>query len=286
MPSKRDSQKQRVYTAEQYVRVFHDIPIGNESMTTKERCDLARKFVKQVCKRKYITRKYGTAGICAPPSVQLSPGNTRRWAHAYGGYLIELPKSGHWGFTQLVVLHELAHIFERRQYKYKYAGHDWTFAAIFLDLVRNVMGRTVHDALKASFKENKVRTKPKGKRNLSPEQREAARQRMAKARAVRAEKMARREKLVDMHTRERMTAIHKVGPLVVDKHPDHMTNEEIDEVYRRLDKYEQDRKRAAIPPVPVDPFSPEANINRWKQEMAYSFQLARPDFKIVSGGLA
>jgi putative metallohydrolase (TIGR04338 family) len=282
MSRTRDSQKQRLYAAEQYVRIFHDIPIGDGSMPAVERVKLVEKFIKQVCKRKYIIRKYGKGAYgCTPPSVRLSYGNAYRFARAYGTHTIEMPRSGSWAYTQLVALHELAHIFESRQRRER-AAHGWEFAAIFLDLVRNVMGRTAHDALKAAFKEHKVRYKPKGKRTLTPEQREAARARMEKARAVRAEKLARRAKLIDMHKREPMTMTHKVGPLTVDKHPERMTNEEIDEVYRRLDKYEQDRKRAAIPPVPQDPFGYDVNIDRIRQEMMFEFMKPVPA-KIITG---
>lgn len=246
MAHKRDSQKQRVYDAEQVIRGLLDTPIGTHDMTAEERRALAQKFINKVCKRKYVVRKYGssviengrTTGERIPhiPSVRLGANNKRRTATAWGSHTIELPpsKAGRWAFCYSVLIHELAHNFERKQNGYKYAGHDWPFAAIYLDLVRNVMGREAYLALKRSFREHKVRTKPKGKRNLSPEQREAARQRMAKARAVREEKQALRAKL------------------------------------------------ANIPPVPADPYNYEAQRERVHQELMYEFIKPQPIAKIIT----
>jgi putative metallohydrolase (TIGR04338 family) len=288
VPEPRDSQRQRVYDAEQVIRGTLDTRLWTPEMTTEECRVAAQKFINKVCKRKYITRKYGadhgTSGFfCNPPMVRLGANNKRRTATAFGGHTIEMPaaSSGRWAFVHSVLLHELAHNFERRKNRYKYAGHDWPFAAIYLDLVRNVMGREAYEALKASFKKHKVRTKPKGKRNLSPEQREAARQRMLKARAVREAKLERKRALVRDFVPKKWEfgqfefgnparVIGQIRSIPVTKHPRDMTPGEIEDVYRRIDKYEEDRKHAAIPKLPEDPFSPEATRARWQREV-FSF---------------
>ncbi len=90
-----------------------------------------------------------------------------------------------WARQTRTILHELAHLIADRKYaRRNIAGHGWQFCAIYLDLVRFVMGLEAGDALKASFKTHKVRYREPTKRNMTPEQRQAAADRMAMARAA------------------------------------------------------------------------------------------------------
>lgn len=50
------------------------------------------------------------------------------------------------------------------------AAHGWQYAAIYLDLVHFCMGKEAADALKAAFKDHKVRFRPKRQRTVTPQQ--------------------------------------------------------------------------------------------------------------------
>lgn len=98
---------------------------------------------------------------------------TRGGAASYGGVIKYSPKA----MLDWVVCHEMAHelndfaaVLEKKGDvgAYKHASHGWRFCAIYLDVVRWVIGVEAHDALKASFKRNKVRFTPPVKRVKKP----------------------------------------------------------------------------------------------------------------------
>jgi putative metallohydrolase (TIGR04338 family) len=183
--AKPDSQKQKLYNAEHAARI-KDVEIGHAGMAVAERTRAAQRFVNRVLKRRYVQRHYDAS----PIRVEPSQGHATRYAYAQGAIsTITLPSGGmDWACTEMVVLHEMAHIFHYRRSHNQGRSHDWEFAAIFIDLVRNVMGKETADDLAKQFKRFKVRYKKPQKRNLTPEQRAAAAQRVAKARAVREQK--------------------------------------------------------------------------------------------------
>ena len=81
-------------------------------------------------------------------------------------------------------LHELAHIVEPANSE---AAHGIAFAATYVSLVHHFMGADASKALKERFRHHKVRFAPKAvraKRVLSEDQKEALRDRLAKAREV------------------------------------------------------------------------------------------------------
>jgi putative metallohydrolase (TIGR04338 family) len=182
--AKPDAQKQRLYNAEHAARL-KDVTIGHNGMIVAERIRAAQKFVNRVLKRKYVQRKYNTR----PIRVEPSQGNGTRYAYAQGLMsTITLPRSGlDWACTEMVLLHEMAHIFHHRMGDTG-KSHGWEFASIFLDLVRNVMGKDTADYLLQQYKNFKVRYKKPQRRNLTPAQRKAAAKRAEKARAARTEK--------------------------------------------------------------------------------------------------
>lgn len=147
----RDTQRSRVYKAEKAIWPTH---MGRP---LREVADVQR-FIKKQMKRKAITRRYPDAA----KTVHVHDGGGKRAASAYGTWKISLPL---WARHELVVIHEMAHIVAHRHYgERNIAGHGWQFCAVLLDLVRFIMGKETHDALKASFKANRVRfTKPRAR---------------------------------------------------------------------------------------------------------------------------
>lgn len=164
----RDSQRKRVYVAERVLSKF--------AKPLRDVQDIER-FLKKQLQRKAILRRYPDA----TKKVRVSDGRGRVNACAYGDWKIAIPL---WARNTHIVVHEMAHIVTHRQYGHRVAGHGWEYASVFLDLVRFIMGKEAHDALKQSFKDNKVRfTKPRTRKPLSPEAKAALALRLAEARA-------------------------------------------------------------------------------------------------------
>lgn len=155
----RDTQRSKIYKSERAALWPLASPLPSVSDVEK--------FCKKQLSRAAVQRRWPRAG----ETVQVHDGGGRRAACAWGGYKISIPL---WARSDVVVLHELAHIICARQFRrQEIAGHGWQFAGVFLDLIRICKGRAAHDALKAAFKENRVAFKPpRPKRVLTPEQRE------------------------------------------------------------------------------------------------------------------
>ncbi len=195
MARERDSQRQKVYDAE--TRAFGGW-LRSESMSVRE----SQAFVDRVLATKWIENQEDWAGVLATirrrGGVEIVP------SHGGGNASFEPREIGDgsgYGYIRIhrpsialgvkarqkdVILHELAHLIAPRSA----AAHGWQFCDIELRLVRHFLGKEAHDRLKAEFKAGKVRfTKPRAKRQLTPEQREAATARLAAARAARAAKI-------------------------------------------------------------------------------------------------
>lgn len=167
----RDTQRKRVYTAEKV--------LGQFAKPLREVKDIERYCRKQL-RRKAILRRYPSA----ERAFRIKDGRGTRKALVYGGHAIGIPL---WARNEAIVLHEVAHVINYRHSDTDVAGHGWEFCAVFLDLVRFIMGREAHDALKQSFKDHKVRfTKPRTRKPLTPEQRAVLAARLAAARAAKA----------------------------------------------------------------------------------------------------
>lgn len=168
----RDSQRQKVYDAER--RAFKDAPIDLPEMEDIER------FVAHVRTLKRVRQSFPCL-VLRP--VQAKDGRARR---AAGGNSqgIFMPR---WSRKKWIVLHELSHtIVQRVHGVFGAAGHGWEFASAYLTLVRHVLGRGAHDALKAEFRAGRVRFKaPRKRAPLSAERRAALAQMLVKARASR-----------------------------------------------------------------------------------------------------
>jgi putative metallohydrolase (TIGR04338 family) len=168
----RDSQRSKVYKAERVLLRF--------AKPLREVSDVER-YLKKELKRKAITSRYPDAA----DAFRVKDGRGTRRALAYGDHTISIPL---WARNEAIVLHEAAHVITTRHINTRQAAaHGWQFCEALLVLVRFIMGAEAHDALKKSFKDNKVRfTKPRERKPLTDEQRAVLAARLAAARAAKA----------------------------------------------------------------------------------------------------
>lgn len=180
----RDSQRGRVYKAEQQL----DSPVTLPTMD-----DLGQ-YLKRVLNSKrvwahfpFLSPKTGARRL----PIEIKDG--RGCVFARGGETqLVMPK---WARSELIFLHEIAHMIHRREKdspehakidpswrtrKGYFAGHGWRYCMIYLQLVRLFLGKADYDMLRHKFKEGRVRYRPP--RVMSPEQRAAAVERLAKMR--------------------------------------------------------------------------------------------------------
>ena len=171
----RDTQKHKIYAAE------NDLKRLSPKFENFEDCC---KYVKKVCGSKWLLKKYEQrcrrmAWHTEPFNISVEEGRSNAFARgSYYANSISLPK---WAQTELVALHEIAHVLVSHD---RIAGHGPEFAKCFLDLVKHFMGKEMHATLKASFKKHKVRTKVRVKRIMTEEQKNVLRERISKARAA------------------------------------------------------------------------------------------------------
>jgi putative metallohydrolase (TIGR04338 family) len=172
----RDTQRSRLYKADD---VLH--PFAQPLPTVRD----VERFVKRVWSSKRVQVAYPNAvrrwQSWDLPTVK--DGRGRRRAGGWdGGITIPL-----WARKTDVVIHELAHTIVWRELSSKAAGHGWQFCSVYLYLVKLFMGAEAHAALKASFKQHRIRfTPPRPKKVLSPERRAELVARLATARAQRS----------------------------------------------------------------------------------------------------
>lgn len=171
----RDSQRSKLYRA--------------ENILTQPRYDCTdmsvsamEKYVLEVRTNPYLRRRYENE---LARSIYVGDGRARVKA-AGDERGIYMPR---WSREPYIVLHELSHCIQWRRYgAWRTAGHGWQFCAIYLDLVRFMMGRDAYEALKLSFRANRVRWTPKKRVVMSEEAKEKLRARMAYARSCKEKK--------------------------------------------------------------------------------------------------
>lgn len=178
MSKPRDSQRSKLYAAER--EAFPEMDTTPE-YTTNDEC---KAYVDKVLGRAVVKRHYPRLVERGVEVRRPNMGQRRALAHAGlswdGQYVISLPR---WARSRTVILHELAH----QATRFQGAAHGWQFAAAYLKLVRTMLGVEAEAKLKAAFRKHRVRwTQPK-RRQLTVEQREAMRVRMAELRARKAE---------------------------------------------------------------------------------------------------
>lgn len=145
MKRERDSQKSRLYKAEKVLEQF--------SYRLETVPEMAA-FLTKVMNRAPIQRRYGPF---LRSTIEVQDGRRCRSALGDNNW-IKMPR---WSRTAYIVLHEAAHSMTHRKHGRHVAGHGREYAAIYLDLIHFGLGKEAADALKASFKENRVRYRPK-----------------------------------------------------------------------------------------------------------------------------
>lgn len=182
----RDTQRSKLYRAERVLDPFATpLPTVQDVERYVKRIEASKRVQRKLSVRKYMSLKQGSLGKVR--GIRVHDGRGHRRAVSYGG-TIAIPK---WARKDWVVLHELAHEFTPRSERTG-GAHGWEFAAAFLYLVRLFMGKEAHDALKSSFRANRVRyTKPRQKRVLTEGEKDALRDRLLIARLAKQERAAK-----------------------------------------------------------------------------------------------
>ncbi len=167
----RDSQRSKLYKADNVLK-----PLAKPLPDVQD----VEKFADRLWKMKRLMNKYPRAAMKNRPTVK----DGRGCRNALGGaWSITIPM---WARRTDVVCHELAHTITIREFGWNTAGHGWRFCSVYLDVVKWMMGKEAHDALKASFKKDKVRFTKPTKRALSIEHRAVLSERMKRINAKRA----------------------------------------------------------------------------------------------------
>lgn len=143
----RDNRRQRLYNAERAVtlpesaaakRLLHGgkrvESTGNISI---EACQA---YVDHVTRSAWFQRRWGRQSLTVTHKVY--------GAATGGGGEVTLPP---WARTEWVILHEIAHNLTPRQH----AAHGPEFAAVFLTLVRQQMGKVAYDLLRGALRDQR-----------------------------------------------------------------------------------------------------------------------------------
>jgi len=173
----RDTQRKRLYEAEHaaWLEVCQADPKLN-ALNKDRTIEEAQKIVHGLADRKRIRDRYPISPLHRVQVDRgINGGVARRW-----NWSISL---GVWARrTHYVILHEVAHLLAPGGV----AAHGWEFAEANLFLWRQVYGVEAAKTLEASYRRHRVRyRKPRARRELTPEQRAAAVERLAAARAAR-----------------------------------------------------------------------------------------------------
>lgn len=134
-------------------------------------------LVSRACSRAYLKRRYG-AVLRWGLSVDFADRSSGRKQYACESRTIIVPPD-----EKMWTADALCRIVAWCIYKMSYdRAPRYRYYAILLDVVRALMGKPSHDLLRESYRQNGVRFREKRIRAFTPEQREAARQRMLRIR--------------------------------------------------------------------------------------------------------
>lgn len=285
----KDAQKSKVYKAEQdFLRPSHSTYVGDIFD--------CQSFVTKVLRRAYVQKHYGAYDGIIVKGVP----KKYRWAHAYPiRRIIEvgIGNASKWARTDAVLLHEIAHVLAYD--RYGVCSHGWQFAATFLDLVRNVMGKEAADALKKGYRHCGVKFRePRKRKPMDPAKKAAQAERLAKAREKReaqlAPKRAMKERALKLHHKTRNgynpftgapaysywignpkdSGIFDRRAILLDKAPQYMSYAEIEEALKDYDAlFKQD---------PVT--QPMTDTQRMIMENHYAFGLQKPQTFVTLTG--
>jgi hypothetical protein len=182
----RDTQWRRAYAAERRLPEWTSAGLGGESAI--------RARVRAVLNSKRVAKAFPFMRAVGARDITVTFVN-RRWCRG-GVFGLEFTHAA--DETELLVLHEMAHLIHQREmhiggmrphiaipYDWRHrkgysAGHGWRWAMIYLQLVRWFMGGEVAKRLKVAFKVERVRHH--APRVMSPAARAAAAERLRKAR--------------------------------------------------------------------------------------------------------
>lgn len=182
MKRDRDSQRSKVYAAEQSVLGWAKpkdatYDTGRRNLTVEE----CQEYVDRITHTKWFEKKYGKGYAI---TVKGGRSSAASWGGRRGHITVGVPSRMEW-----VLLHEVAHNVTTTQYGHLVAGHAWQFCKNYLDLVHHYLGADAAKALKVAFRERRVRfTMPRERKPLSEAQAAAQAERLAAARAARAAK--------------------------------------------------------------------------------------------------
>jgi putative metallohydrolase (TIGR04338 family) len=165
----RDSQRSRLYKAEHIIRYSGR---GFDSI------DEIQEYTNKLLNSAWFKKRFTAKRIF----VAKGRHDTSAWANSHTRE-ISMP-TWTWG-SEAVVLHEIAHILcDDKHGSDKVSGHGREYARILVELVDHCMGKDCGKVLRDSFKKHGVKYSLPRK-PMTPEQRAAAVERMAVARANR-----------------------------------------------------------------------------------------------------
>lgn len=140
----RDSQRSKVYTAEQKTssgKHFKDI-------------DEVRMYIAKIARTQWW-KKLAAGHPVENGPVRLEIGRSHSTALSFHGMrTVRMPGKSGWAYCEKVVLHEMAHLITDCTHS---ASHGPEFCKNFLTLVKYRMGKDAAEELKRSFKTHKVK---------------------------------------------------------------------------------------------------------------------------------
>lgn len=151
----RDSQRQRVYDAENKARrVLTDSGFEWRNVATEARY---RRRLAEIMGSKWMADTYPEA-THHPVELDWSTRKQRGACASAWGITTSITD---FALHELVLVHELSHTIEKRLTGVYDPGHGRVYCQIYLKLVRRFIGQAAHDELKAQFKAHGVKYLPK-----------------------------------------------------------------------------------------------------------------------------
>lgn len=150
--SAHDSMRQRVYDSETAAaNVFR-------GKTYKSHKQVEARAL-AILDRAYIKRHYGSPVV----DVRVRRSDAKACCeYKPFGYTLAFPGPNDygyaWAWSDWVICHEVSHALAAHKHGRRIAGHGREFVIVLLDVVRHVMGREAHDALKAALRKRNVKT--------------------------------------------------------------------------------------------------------------------------------
>jgi putative metallohydrolase (TIGR04338 family) len=185
MTRPRDSQRSKLYAAENAVFNYGQNPRAGRRFTTLDEIDA---YLLKVTGSAWFKRRWpvvGANGHWGSKTWRLKDGRGSRTPK--GGMMsMSFPRGSRY---EAIILHELAHhICERYNGYERTAWHGWQYCAILLELVTHELGEETGDALRLEFKRRNVRFRKPRRNNakapLTEEEKQVLRDRLAAYRAT------------------------------------------------------------------------------------------------------